>query len=389
MKRIYGLLIVVMSAVSGVSGMLLQQRDRMVETIIADYKAGKQSEYDALELMSLASQIKQEVLEKVARVQQQQTEATMDDLDEALALLWVLVKGEELYVGEYSTLKQSITTIRSQKLALLKAAAGSTAEELERKRLAEAGRLAEEKRLEELQAQVVQAYKSETLDRLLDTMSLDDLRKLSTRVQGKVIEQVAMIERLQTEATLDDLDETLALTILLQRNYDDEQKYWKMNVTFRNIKEEKQRLLRAAVGPTPEEQEHLRLGAIRIQEEAQKLEADYNALKERIIDAWKQMQRPHREKISSIVNDWAGRSGLVPIELSVIWEFLDWLKPAIFARAHAIVDTQEDATIDQIDELLALLATFYQSSHKDFVEAHSLFTSLGRVRREKMQPADK
>ena len=143
MKRICGLVILALSVVSGISAMEVLTVSDVVEAC----KAGRHGRYTPIELQAVARTLnKDDVLAKVAEIERQGTEASFDDIDEALALLWILYRGRELKQDQFMLTQSKLHKIRREKEALIKAAAGLTVKELERQ-------LEEQKRAQEQLAQ--------------------------------------------------------------------------------------------------------------------------------------------------------------------------------------------------------------------------------------------
>ncbi len=136
MKRIYGLVILALSVANGISAMEVLT----VHDVVEAYKAGRHEDkgYTPIELQAVARSLNKDyVFAKIAEIELQDTDSSFDGIEEALALLWILEQGGELKQHEMAFPESSLKSIRSEKKALLKAAAGPTAKELGRQRRAE------------------------------------------------------------------------------------------------------------------------------------------------------------------------------------------------------------------------------------------------------------
>ena len=343
---------------------------RSLDQLLGNLRAGT--------LEALSRRFGASVLAKVAELEQQQTDLNLEDLHANCALLQSMYKALDNNSLAYLSAQSSIKALRDRKVALLKAAAGPTQEDVERQCKAEEARVAEEARLTELKIQLVQAYKNDTdgrdLGALLSRMNtFTDLQPLCRFIKRDVFKLVDVLKEKGTEASFEELDEVMALLITLEKNMDAEyQTYCGMRSAIRSIKKEKVRLIELANAPTAEELEQRRIE--REKKEAEEREAKYAPVKQKLFVAWDAAERDTSEAVSrAVTNHFAerGRSGCQIVRAEPIWEFLDWLLLEALTKAQEVLDNPAAATVEQIKEALILVCAFFKHSHERDVTATS------------------
>lgn len=108
-----------------------------------------------------------------------------------------------------------------------------------------------------------------------------------------------------------------------------------------------------------------------------------------LLTAWVKAERDKRHVVAAAVESHFAERGPSGCQINTpepIWEFLQWLAPEAFAKAKAILDNPEVATVDQVREALALLAAFFGQASKQDNDANSFFVRLESIYRDKLHP---
>lgn len=369
--------------------------DNLRTQLVRAYKGGAYGNtFDAVvgsitpsDLTALCRHISAPVLAAVTRIEQQQTDASLADLNETLALLRVLLKNLDDNYLKYIVAQSRVQAIKDRKLALLKEAAGPTDEDEQRRLWLEKKRLAVEASCAALRLRIVEAYQNDDqkLRVLLGGLRPDVLSNLCRRIAAEVLEKAVILEQKELDANINDLDEVLALLCALIKNMDEKyHHYISVQMTLNAIKNQKLCIIKAGAGPTVAELAKIR--SAQHEAEAREVEkiARYTTLRQLLFATWKDSERDKRDCVSRVVQKFFAQkaqdgSCMIIVYPEPIWEFLDWLLTDAFEKAQAVLEKPEAATVEQITEALILLAAFFKQAHTHEVTSNSLYLRLATL----------